>query len=121
MADYSKHYYKIYNKKYYTLHPYELSIDPAETIEDVNLYDLETQKKELLKCVDSFEYSEFEGFAAGNSSLIWPWPFCKTFASITFTASHYRYFKCRISVAIVSCSTAYRWLSSSSILFSQNE
>ena len=45
MADYSKHYYKIYNKKYYTLHPYELSIDPEETIEDVNLYDLETQKK----------------------------------------------------------------------------
>ena len=56
MADYSEHYYKIYDKKYYTLHPYELKINPEETLDEVNLYDLEAQKKELLKCVDSFEY-----------------------------------------------------------------
>ena len=56
MADFSEYYYKIYDKNYYTLHPYELEIDPNESMEDVERYELEKQKKELLKCVDSFEY-----------------------------------------------------------------
>jgi len=54
--DFKEYYEKHYNPKYFTLNNYELAIDPNETLEEVNLYDLERQKIETIKCVNSFEY-----------------------------------------------------------------
>lgn len=56
MKDYTDYYLKNYDPKYYTLNNYELKINPNETLEEVELYDLEKQKEELLKCIQSFEY-----------------------------------------------------------------
>lgn len=54
--NYVDYYLKNYDPKYYTLNNYELKINPEETLEDVESYDLEKQKEELLKCIQSFEY-----------------------------------------------------------------
>lgn len=54
--DFKEYYEKHYDPKYFTLNSYELAIDPTETPEEVNLYDLDRQKIETIKCVNSFEY-----------------------------------------------------------------
>lgn len=51
-----EYYAKEYDPKYYQFNKYELEIDPLEPFEDVEAYDAETQKKELLKCAISFPY-----------------------------------------------------------------
>lgn len=56
MKNFSSYYLKNYDPKYYTLNKYELEIDPKETLEDVELYDLDRQKSEVIKCIQSFEY-----------------------------------------------------------------
>jgi len=54
--DFKEYYSKHYNPKYFTLSNYELTIDPTETMDEVNSYDMDRQKKEIVKCVNSFEY-----------------------------------------------------------------
>lgn len=54
--DFKQYYLKHYDSKYYTLNNYELSIDPNESMDEINQYDLEKQKLETIKCVNSFEY-----------------------------------------------------------------
>lgn len=54
--DFKEYYNKRYDPKYFTLNNYELAIDPTESMEEVNQYDLERQKIETIKCVNSFEY-----------------------------------------------------------------
>jgi hypothetical protein len=56
MKDFKDYYLKNYDPKYYTLNSYELKIDPEESLEEIADYDLERQKEELLKCIQSFEY-----------------------------------------------------------------
>jgi hypothetical protein len=56
MKDFKGYYLKNYDPKYYTLNNYELKIDPEESLEEIEDYDLERQKEELLKCIQSFEY-----------------------------------------------------------------
>lgn len=41
---------------YYTFDKYEIEIDPHETLEQVEAYDEARQMKEIIKCVNSFEY-----------------------------------------------------------------
>lgn len=56
MDELKEYYKKAYDPKYFTLSDYELEIDPNETLEEVNLYDINRQKIETIKCVNSFEY-----------------------------------------------------------------
>jgi len=45
-----------YDPDYFTLDKYELEIDPDETIESVEAYDADRQRKEIIKCYNSFAY-----------------------------------------------------------------
>jgi len=54
--DFKEYYLKHYDPKYFTLSNYEFAIDPTETMDEVNSYDMDRQKKEIVKCVNSFEY-----------------------------------------------------------------
>lgn len=56
MKNFSDYYSKKYDKNYYKLNKYELSIDPEETLEDVENYNIDKQKEEVIKCIQSFEY-----------------------------------------------------------------
>lgn len=56
MKSFKDYYSKKYDPKYYTLNKYELEINPKETLEEVEEYDLERQKEEVIKCIQSFEY-----------------------------------------------------------------
>lgn len=49
-------YAKEYDPKYYTFSKYEVEIDPMETVEEVEKYDVVTQQRELRKCALSFAY-----------------------------------------------------------------
>jgi len=52
-----KEFYKSeYDSKYFTFNKYELEIDPLESFEEVEAYDFNKQKKELMKCALSFSY-----------------------------------------------------------------
>lgn len=53
---FEEYYLKNYDPKYFTLNSYELSIDPNESMDEINQYELEKQKIETIKCVNSFEY-----------------------------------------------------------------
>jgi hypothetical protein len=45
-----------YDSNYYTFDKYELEIDPSETLDDVESYDVSKQQKEIIKCCNSFPY-----------------------------------------------------------------
>ena len=45
-----------YDPEYYQFDKYELEIDPTETLDDVELYDVQRQQKEIIKCCNSFSY-----------------------------------------------------------------
>jgi hypothetical protein len=50
-------YYKAnYDTEFYFFDKYQLEIDPDETMEDIENYDISTQEKEIVKCVESFPY-----------------------------------------------------------------
>jgi len=50
-------YYKAnYDTEFYFFDKYQLEIDPDEAIEDIENYDISTQQKEIVKCVESFPY-----------------------------------------------------------------
>lgn len=45
-----------YDQRYFTFSRYELEIDPMETFEEIEAYDAEKQRKEIMKCALSFPY-----------------------------------------------------------------
>lgn len=45
-----------YDSEYYSFSRYELEIDPAETLEEIESYSAEEQQRELVKCAMSFGY-----------------------------------------------------------------
>lgn len=45
-----------YSNKYYEFGKYEFEIDPDETVEDLEEYDILQQQKEMIKCRHSFAY-----------------------------------------------------------------
>jgi hypothetical protein len=49
-------YSKEYDPRYFTFSRYELEIDPMETFEEIEAYDAEKQRKEIMKCALSFSY-----------------------------------------------------------------
>ena len=50
-------YYKAnYDTEFYFFDKYQLEIDPDEALEDIENYDISTQQKEIVKCVESFPY-----------------------------------------------------------------
>src|SRR5690349_15666088 len=60
---YAKEYGQMYtdpgSKKqlpYYTFDKYELEIDPDEPMSNIELYDKDRQRREILKCTNSFQY-----------------------------------------------------------------
>lgn len=52
----AEHYAGEYDPNYYTFSKYELEIDPLEPFEEVEAYDDERQRKEMIKCAISFPY-----------------------------------------------------------------
>ena len=51
-----EYYSKIYDTEFYYFDAYQLTIDPDETAEEVANYDIERQKEEIVKCIESFPY-----------------------------------------------------------------
>lgn len=52
-----KSYYKNnFDSQYYTFDSFELSLDPCETMEEVESYDARRQQLEIIKCAESFPY-----------------------------------------------------------------
>lgn len=51
-----QYYFKTYDQEFYYFDDLQLEIDPDETVEDVNAYDVEQQTLEIEKCVRSFPY-----------------------------------------------------------------
>jgi hypothetical protein len=50
-------YYKgEYDPKYYTFNKYELTVDPTESMDEIDAYSADRQQKELAKCNYSFPY-----------------------------------------------------------------
>lgn len=45
-----------YDPKYYSFDKYELQIDPDEPLENIEKYDVNRRKKEMIKCSNSFAY-----------------------------------------------------------------
>ena len=52
----NEYYLKEYDQKYYEFDKYQLTIDPDETVEDMNQYDFQRQQLETIKCANSFFY-----------------------------------------------------------------
>lgn len=53
----TKDYYrKTYDQEFYFFDEYQFAIDPDETQAEVAAYDVERQKEEIIKCIESFPY-----------------------------------------------------------------
>lgn len=52
----AEYYRKNYDSQYFNFDRFELFIDPSETMEEIEAYDLQKQKNEIYKCAISFPY-----------------------------------------------------------------
>lgn len=50
------YYLKTYDPEFYHFDAYQLSIDPDESMEDVEKYQIQKQEEEIVKCAESFAY-----------------------------------------------------------------
>jgi len=51
-----EYYLKNFDQEFYHFDAYQLSIDPEETLDDVEKYPIERQEEEIVKCAESFAY-----------------------------------------------------------------
>lgn len=51
-----KYYSSLYDPEYYDFDDYQIEIDPDETADQINNYDVNKQQEEIVKCVESFPY-----------------------------------------------------------------
>ena len=52
----SQYYRHNYDPKYFDFTKYEIKIDPSEEFDEIEAYDFEKQKEEIIKCAFSFNY-----------------------------------------------------------------